>query len=59
MAQKTAAKKTAPEDPHYTQALQSYESGLRAMQEHKYDKAKPHFQKLIAGSSKELTAFTC
>ena len=54
MAQKTTAKKTVAEDPHYTQALQSYESGLRAMQEHKYDKAKPHFQKVISGPVKEL-----
>jgi tetratricopeptide (TPR) repeat protein len=54
MAQKTTAKKTVAEDPHYTQALQSYESGLRAMQEHKYEKAKPHFQKVISGPVKEL-----
>ena len=54
MAQKPTAKKTVAEDPHYTQALQSYESGLRAMQEHKYDKAKPHFQKVVGGPSKEL-----
>jgi tetratricopeptide (TPR) repeat protein len=55
MAQKPTAKKTVAEDPRYTQALQSYEAGLRAMQEHKFDKAKPHFQKVIAGPSKELT----
>jgi tetratricopeptide (TPR) repeat protein len=54
MAQKTAAKKTVTEDPRYTQALQSYEAGLRAMHEHKFDKAKPHFQKVMAGPSKEL-----
>ena len=55
MAQKaTPPKKTAAEDPRYVQALQSYETGLRAMQEHKFDKAKPHFQKVIGGPSKEL-----
>ncbi len=54
MAQKPTAKKTVAEDPHYTQALQSYEAGLRAMQEHKFDKAKPHFQKIVSGPSKEL-----
>ena len=54
MAQKPTAKKTVAEDPRYSQALQSYESGLRAMQEHKFDKAKPHFQKVVAGPSKEL-----
>jgi len=55
MAQKSTPKKTVAEDPRYTQALQSYEAGLRAMQEHKFEKAKPHFQKVIAGPSKELT----
>jgi len=54
MAQKPTAKKTVAEDPRYTQALQSYEAGLRSMQEHKYEKAKPHFQKVVAGPIKEL-----
>jgi tetratricopeptide (TPR) repeat protein len=54
MAQKPTAKKPTAEGPHYTQALQSYEAGLRAMQEHKFDKAKPHFQKVVTGPSKEL-----
>jgi tetratricopeptide (TPR) repeat protein len=54
MAQKATAKKSVGDDPRYTQALQSYESGLRAMQEHKFDKAKPLFQKVIGGPSKEL-----
>src|SRR5207302_1182229 len=54
MAQKTTPKKTVTEDPRYTQAMQSYEAGLRSMQEHKFDKAKPHFQKVITGPSKEL-----
>jgi tetratricopeptide (TPR) repeat protein len=55
MAQKAApTKKTVTEDPRYVQALQSYETGLRAMQEHKFEKAKPHFQKVLAGPSKEL-----
>ena len=54
MAQKPTAKKSANEDPRYTQALQSYELGLRAMQEHKFEKAKPHFQKVLAGPTKEL-----
>ncbi len=54
MAQKPTAKKSMAEDPRYTQALQSYEAGLRAMQEHKFDKAKPHFQKVISGAVREL-----
>lgn len=55
MAQKATAKKSVADDPRYAQALQSYEAGLRAMQEHKFDKAKPHFQKVVGGPSKELT----
>ena len=55
MAQKPSQnKKTISEDPRYVQALQSYEAGLRAMQEHKFDRAKPLFQKVLAGPSKEL-----
>jgi tetratricopeptide (TPR) repeat protein len=54
MAQKPTAKKSLADDPRYTQALQSYETGLRAMQEHKFDKAKPYFQKVVAAPSREL-----
>jgi tetratricopeptide (TPR) repeat protein len=56
MAQKATPKKAAvPEDPRVAQALQNYEAGLRALQEHKFEKAKPLFQKVLAGPSKELT----
>jgi tetratricopeptide (TPR) repeat protein len=54
MAQKTTPKKAVAEDPRFTQAVQNYESGLRAMQEHKFDKAKGFFQKVLAGPHKEL-----
>jgi tetratricopeptide (TPR) repeat protein len=55
MAQKATPKKsTLADDPRVSQALQSYESGLRALQEHKFEKAKPLFQKVVAGPSKEL-----
>ena len=54
MAQKPTAKKPMAEDPRYTAALKSYEDGLRAMQEHKFDKAKPHFQKVVASTVREL-----
>jgi len=54
MAQKTAAKKDLNEDPRFTQAVQNYEAGLRALQEHKFEKAKAHLQKAVAGPSKEL-----
>jgi len=56
MAQKANPKKTAlADDPRVTQALQNYEAGLRALQEHKFEKAKPLFQKVLAGPTKELT----
>jgi tetratricopeptide (TPR) repeat protein len=55
MAQKTTAKKTSVvEDPQFAQALQNYEAGLRALQERKFEKAKPLFQKVLAGPSREL-----
>jgi tetratricopeptide (TPR) repeat protein len=56
MAQKANPKKSSiADDPRATQALQNYEAGLRALQEHKFDKAKPLFQKVLAGGSKELS----
>ena len=55
MAQKTTPKKPVAEDPRFTQAVQNYESGLRAMQEHKFDKAKGFLQKVLTGPNKELS----
>jgi tetratricopeptide (TPR) repeat protein len=55
MAQKTQAKKSVGDDPRFAQAVQNYEAGLRALQEHKFEKAKAALQKVIAGASKELT----
>jgi tetratricopeptide (TPR) repeat protein len=55
MAQKATPKKSSlAEDPRVTQAMQNYEAGLRALQEHKFEKAKPLFQKVLAGASREL-----
>jgi tetratricopeptide (TPR) repeat protein len=54
MAQKSTPKKSVVDDPRFSQAVQNYEAGLRAMQEHKFDKAKGHLQKVVAGPSKEL-----
>lgn len=42
------------DDPRFAQAVQNYESGLKALQAHKYDKAKAFFEKVMAGSSPEL-----
>jgi tetratricopeptide (TPR) repeat protein len=54
MAQKPTAKHTLVNDPQLTQLLQSNEGGLRALQDHKYDKAKTLLQKVAAGSNREL-----
>ena len=54
MAQKTPAKKSVGDDPRFAQAVQNYETGLRALQEHKFEKAKTALQKVIAGANKEL-----
>lgn len=54
MAQKTTAKKTVAEDPQHTQAVQNYEAGIKALQEHKFEKAKGHLQKVLSGPNKSL-----
>ena len=54
MAQKPTPKKSVGDDPRFAQAVQNYEAGLRAMQEHKFEKAKLHLQKAVTGASKEL-----
>jgi len=55
MAQKANPNKSSlADDPRAAQALQNYEAGLRALQEHKFEKAKPLFEKVLAGPSKEL-----
>ncbi len=54
MAQKVASKKQVAEDPRHVQAVQAYELGLRALQEHKFDKAKGHLLKVLAGPNKSL-----
>jgi len=54
MALKITPKKQATEDPRHTQAVQNYESGLRALQEHKFERAKGHLQKALIGPNKSL-----
>src|SRR6202451_4834029 len=54
MALKLTPKKVVTEDPRHTQAVQNYESGLRALQEHKFEKAKGHLQKVLTGPNKSL-----
>src|SRR6516162_3064027 len=43
------------DDPRFAQAVQNYEAGLKAMQSHKYDRAKAYFEKVIGGTSPELS----
>ena len=42
------------DDPRFAQAVQNYEAGLKALQGHKYDRAKSYFEKVAAGPSPEL-----
>ena len=42
------------DDPRFTQAVQNYEAGLKALQAHKYDRAKACFEKVVGGPSPEL-----
>jgi tetratricopeptide (TPR) repeat protein len=42
------------DDPRFAQAVQNYEAGLKALQAHKYDRAKGFFEKVVAGPSPEL-----
>ncbi len=41
-------------DPRFAQAVENYQSGLKAMQELKFDKAKVLFQKVITAGPREL-----
>ena len=54
MALKVAPRKHVAEDPRHTDALKNYEAGLRALQEHKFDKAKAALQKVLTGPDKAL-----
>lgn len=57
-AKKAAAppqKPTLMQDPRFAQAVQNYEAGLKAMQEHKFDKAKALLEKIVASGPKEIS----
>jgi len=47
-------KLTFKQDPGFTQAVQNYESALKAMQEHKFERARPVLEKIVANGPKEL-----
>ncbi len=50
------AKSTRPlkDDPHFAQAVENYEAGVKALQERKFERAKQLLQKVIEGPSREL-----
>jgi len=52
---RTAKPLRVTDDPRFTQAVQNYEAGLKALQSHKYDKAKACFEKVVGGLSPELS----
>jgi tetratricopeptide (TPR) repeat protein len=54
MSQKNAPRVSVADEPRFAQAVQNYEAGLRALQEHKFEKARTHLQKVATGPSKEL-----
>jgi tetratricopeptide (TPR) repeat protein len=47
-------KPTFKQDPAFAQAVQNYEVGLKAMQEHKFEKAKALLEKIVANGPREL-----
>ena len=54
MSGKPASSRKSTPDPNFTQAVQNYQDGLRALQERKFERAKNLFQKVVASASKEL-----
>ncbi len=48
------AKPSPVADPRFAQAVENYQVGLKAMQEHKFEKAKALLQKVIAAGPREL-----
>ena len=47
-------KPTLKEDPGFAQAVQNYEGAVKAMQEHKFEKAKALLEKILAAGQREL-----
>lgn len=55
MAAQAPPKMSVGQDPRFAQAVENYQAGLKAMQEHKFEKAKTLFQKVVASGPKELS----
>lgn len=54
MARNAPAKPSVTQDPKFQQAVESYQGGLKALQERKFERAKALFQKVMGAGSKEL-----
>lgn len=54
MSQKADGKKSAGGDPNSAQAVQNYEAGLRALSEHKFERARTYLDKVLGAANKEL-----
>ena len=48
------AKESPMADPRYAQAVENYQAGLKAMQEHKFEKAKALLLKVVTTGVREL-----
>jgi tetratricopeptide (TPR) repeat protein len=51
---KALPKTAVKPDPRYTQAVQNFEAGMKALQGQKFDKAKAILEKVLEGPSREL-----
>ncbi len=47
-------KPSLEDDPRFAQAVQNYQTGLKALQERKFERAKGLFEKVVEGPSREL-----
>jgi tetratricopeptide (TPR) repeat protein len=54
MAIPIQAKVSPVQDPRFAQAVDNYQAGLKAMQEHKFDKARTLLQKVVTAGLREL-----
>src|SRR5260370_11695220 len=54
VAVQTQRSSSFTEDPRFTQAVQNYEAGLKAMQEGKFERPKALLEKVMTAGSREL-----
>src|SRR5262244_1234645 len=54
LVERRSANADLREDPRFAQAVQNYEAGVKAMQEHKFERAKGLLEKVASGPIREL-----